>query len=60
MLFLADFALQEQQEDTTLFLGHGIKAHIPWPLCQSNPGIALYNDPVFSNNKYLPCRVQDW
>ena len=37
MLFLADFVLQKQQEDTSLFLGHGIKAHIPWPLCQSNP-----------------------
>ena len=38
-LDLADFALQEQPEDNqwSLFLGHGIMAHIPWPLSQSNP-----------------------
>ena len=37
LLDLADFALQEQPEDNSLwslFLGHGIMAHIPWPLSQ--------------------------
>ena len=35
----ADFALQEQAEDNLMFffLEHGIMAHIPWPLSQSNP-----------------------
>ena len=36
----ADFALQEQAEDKfngRFFLEHGIMAHIPWPLSQSNP-----------------------
>ena len=37
--------------DTTKFVGHGIMAHIQWPLSQI-PWIALYNDPVFNNNRY--------
>ena len=28
--------------------GHGMRAHVPWPLSQSNPGIALNNDTVFN------------
>ena len=38
LLDLADFILQEQPEDNLmikLFVGHGIMAHIPWPLSQS-------------------------
>ena len=42
LLYLADFALQEQLEDNLMIakcLEHGtcILAHIPWPLSQSNP-----------------------
>ena len=39
LLDLDDFALQEQQEDNLMapVLEHGIMAHIPWPLSQSNP-----------------------
>ena len=39
MLYLADFALQEQEEDNLMvaFREHGIMAHIPCPLSQSNP-----------------------
>ena len=38
LLDLADFAMQELPESVKwfLFLRHGIMAHIPWPLSQSN------------------------
>ena len=35
LLDLADLALKEQP--WPLFHGHGIMAHIPWPLSQPNP-----------------------
>ena len=39
LLDLVGFALQEQPNGNlwSLFLGHGIMAHIAWPLSQSNP-----------------------
>ena len=56
LLDLAVFALQEQPKDNfkwSLFLKHGIMAHILWPLCPSNPRILLHNDPVFNNSCHL-------
>ena len=43
LLDLADFALQEQADGNLMvaFLEHGIMAHIPWPLSQSNPWICI-------------------
>ena len=45
LLFLADFALQEQPEDNLAakFRGHGTMAHIPWPLSQSNRSLQNLN-----------------
>ena len=56
LLNRADFAWQKQPEDNLmcLFLGHGIMAHISWPVSNSNPRIALYNDPVFHNSMAQP------
>ena len=35
----------------SLFLGHGLMAHIPWPLSQSNPW--KHNDPVFKTGEAI-------
>ena len=44
MLDLSDFSLQEQPEDNfgSLFLGHGIMAHIPWPLIETIKSLQLH------------------
>ena len=36
----------------TMFVRHSIMAHIPWPLNQPKPDIAISNDPVFNNGIY--------
>ena len=41
----------------TIFMGHSIMDHIPWPLNQSKPDIQISNDPVFNNGIYRHIRT---